>query len=95
METNNQSGFFGMWATGSKGCAAAQGRDPYRHQISTCPPSQFRISVRTPVPGGTYSLSLTHLRRGMDQLPNPTDKAAQAVVTLKDATTSTASTCMM
>jgi hypothetical protein len=38
METNNQSGFFGMLATGSKGCAAAQGRDPYRHQISTCPP---------------------------------------------------------
>ena len=69
METNNQSGFFGMWATGSKGCAAAQGRDPYRHQISICPPSQFRISVRAPVPGGTYSLSLTHLRRGIGPTP--------------------------
>ena len=95
METNNQSGFFGMWATGSKGCVVAQGRDPYRHQISTCPHHSFGfrcgllcLGARTVFPSHIFAGAL-------DQLPDPTDKAAQEVVTLKDATTSTASTCTM
>ena len=45
---------------------------------------------------GARTVFPSHIFAGaLDQLPDPTDKAAQEVVTLKDATTSTASICTM
>ena len=46
-----------------------QGQLFYRAPISTCSPSQFRITMRAPVPESEHGLSLTHLRRGIGSPP--------------------------
>ena len=84
METNNQGGLFGMRATGSKGCAPAQGRDPYRHQSRPVPHHSFGLRCALLCLGAS-TVFPSHIFAGaLDQLPDLTDKAAQAVVTLKD-----------
>jgi hypothetical protein len=83
METNNQSGFLRKRANGSEGCAPAQGRDPYRHQSRPVPHYSFGLRcVLLCLEASTVFPS--HIFAGaLDQLPDLTDKAAQAVVPLK------------
>ena len=87
MEANNQGEHSRMGtkdSNGSKASAPAQGRG---HSFG------LRCALLCL---GASTVFPSHIFAGaLDQLSDLTDKAAQAVVTLKDATTSTANTCTM
>lgn len=83
METNNQGGLFHMRADDSKDCAPAQGRHPHRHQSRPVPDhsSGLRYSLLCLTACTVFPSNI--LAGALDQLPDLTDKAAHAVVTLK------------
>lgn len=83
METNNQGELFRMQANGSKGCAPAQRKYPYGHQSQPVPHHSFGLRCALLCLGAS-TVFPSHLFAGaLDQLSDLTDKAAQAVVTLK------------
>jgi hypothetical protein len=83
MEKYNQSGLLRKRANGSEGCAPAQGRDPYRHQSRPVPHHNFGLRCALLCLGAS-TVFPSHIFAGaLDQLPDLTDKAAQAVITLK------------
>jgi hypothetical protein len=83
MERNNQGELFRMRANGSRGCVPAQGKDPYRQQSRAVPHHSFGLQCALLCLGAS-TVFPAHIFAGtLDQLPDLTDKAAQAVVTLK------------
>lgn len=83
METSSQLGLSHLRPIGSKGGARAQAGDPSRHQSRPLSHKSFG-SLRTLMWLGASLLFPSIMLAGaLDQLPDLTDKAAQAVVTLK------------
>lgn len=83
METNNQGGLFHMRANGASGGAPAQGRDPHRYQSRPVPHHSFGLRCALLCLGAS-TVFPSHIFAGaLDQLSDLTDKAAQAVITLK------------
>jgi hypothetical protein len=83
MEKYNQSGLLRKRANGSEGCAPAQERDLYRHQSRPVPHHNFGLRCALLCLGASTVFPLHLFAGALDQLPDLTDKAAQAVVTLK------------
>ncbi len=82
METNSQGGVVRMWDNGSKGCAPAQGRHPYLDPFRPVPHHSFGLRCAFVWLGASLFFPSISLAGALDQLPDLTDKAAQAVVTL-------------
>ena len=83
METNNQSRLFRIRTNGSKGCESAQGRDPYRHQSRPVPRHSFGLRCALLCLVASTVFPSQNSAGALDQLPDLTDKAARAVITLK------------
>lgn len=84
MGTNKHGWIFRLQADSSKGCASAQGKDLSRLQFR--PIAQHRVGVWCALMClGASTVCPAQIFAGgvVDQLPDLTDKAAQAVITLK------------
>lgn len=83
METTNQGWFSFMLAHDSKHGTSAQGRDRHRHESRPVPDHGFGLRCAL-LCLAANTVFPSQLSAGtLDQLPDLTDKAAQAVVTLK------------
>jgi hypothetical protein len=83
METNSQGKLFRMQINDSRGCAPAQGRDSHRRQFRPVSHHSYGLWCGLLILGMSTGLPSLILAGALDQLPDLTDNAAQAVVTLK------------
>ncbi len=83
MDTSDQSGLFRLRADDSKESTPAQESHPYWHPSRSVPDHRFGSWCALLCLAASMVFS-SHLSAGaLDQIPDLTDKAAQAVVTLK------------